>query len=155
MSQENSGCEFSIIGLRGPLHDPQQDNRIASRVTVMSQPTQPRTVRHRTQSKSPRRHGTPPVMVHFDCENDAARRTLVAMTRCATLDDIETRAHTLYASSTPEKLRGARVRLTVNGYALQGPLTVGEIHDAVAPDCKDALHVYCSRVLTLGRHTDF
>lgn len=116
---------------------------------------EPVTVHHRIRVRSSQKTlAAPPVRVVFDCEHNAARTTRVAMTRRATLQDLEGRARALYAGSLPEKLRGAKVSITVNGYSLQGPMTLGEIHDTLQPE-DGALRVYCSRVMTIERKTDF
>lgn len=99
-------------------------------------------------------HAVPMVKVIFVCENDAARDMQVAMKCQTTLSHLGARAHALYANSVPQKLRGARVVITVNGYSLQGALTVGEIYETLKPH-DGILHVFCKRIMTKGQKAAF
>lgn len=78
----------------------------------------------------------------------------MAMKRQTTLSHLEARAHALYANSVPQKLRGARVVITVNGYSLQGALTVGEIYETLMPH-DGILHVFCKQIMTKGQKAAF
>jgi hypothetical protein len=120
---------------------------------MVSLPKESHTVHHQAHKGTQPKPSASHVTVVFNCNHGVMHSTRVPLTRHTTLDELEDLAQSLYASSLPAKLRGARVIITVNGYSLQGPLTVGEIHDTLRP--KDGtLHVLCNYIMPVAKTPD-